>query len=91
MKASSPARLVRWALRLAEFDFEIKYRKGGENGNADALSRLSQESCEIWSTELVNVLISVENLEDKIKEHQRRDRELIENWKLTMRVSFLLL
>jgi hypothetical protein len=78
MKASSPARLVRWALRLAEFDFEIKYRKGGENGNADALSRLSQGSCEIWSTELVNVLISVENLEDKIKEHQRKDPELID-------------
>ncbi len=78
MKASSPARLVRWALRLAEFDFEIKYRKGGENGKADALSRLSQESCKIWSTELVNVLISVENLEDKIKEHQRKDPELID-------------
>ena len=40
MKAKSPARLVRWALRLAEFDFEIKYRKGSENSNADCLSRL---------------------------------------------------
>jgi hypothetical protein len=49
MKASSPARLVRWALRLAEFDFEIKYRKGGENGNADALSRLPQEENEVHS------------------------------------------
>jgi hypothetical protein len=57
MKASSPARLVRWALRLAEFDFEIKYRKGGENGNADALSRLPQEESEVHSGELINVLI----------------------------------
>ena len=40
MTAQSPARLVRWALRLAEFDFEIRYRKGKENANADALSRL---------------------------------------------------
>jgi hypothetical protein len=39
MKATTPARLVRWALRLAEYDFEIKYRKGEENANADALSR----------------------------------------------------
>ena len=39
MKAKAPARLVRWALRLSEFDFEIKYKKGSNNGNADGLSR----------------------------------------------------
>ena len=41
MKAQSPARLVRWALSLSEFDFEIRYRKGLLNKNADALSRLA--------------------------------------------------
>ena len=39
--AQSPARLVRWALSLSEFDFEIKFRKGLFNKNADALSRLA--------------------------------------------------
>ncbi|KAK0131974.1 Retrovirus-related Pol polyprotein from transposon 17.6 [Merluccius polli] len=29
----------RWAAQLATFDFEIKYRSGRSNGNADALSR----------------------------------------------------
>ena len=29
----------RWAAQLAAFDFEIKYRSGRSNGNADALSR----------------------------------------------------
>ncbi|XP_034080600.1 uncharacterized protein LOC117551727 [Gymnodraco acuticeps] len=29
----------RWAAQLASFDFEIKYRSGRSNGNADALSR----------------------------------------------------
>ena len=40
MKATKPDRLVRWALELAEYDFEIIPRKGIHNGNADALSRL---------------------------------------------------
>ena len=31
--------LARWALATQEFDFTIKYRKGVEHGNADALSR----------------------------------------------------
>lgn len=30
----------RWAARLANFRFEIKYRPGQSNGNAEALSRL---------------------------------------------------
>ena len=33
-------RLIRWRLRLAEFDFEVKYKKGKANTQADALSRL---------------------------------------------------
>jgi hypothetical protein len=46
MEATSPARLVRWALVLGEFDLEIKYRKGKFNQNADALSRLATpDSC----------------------------------------------
>lgn len=33
-------KLLRWALSIQEFDFEVVYRKGKENGNADGLSRL---------------------------------------------------
>ena len=32
---------VRWAELLASYDFQIHYRKGSENGRADALSQRS--------------------------------------------------
>jgi hypothetical protein len=31
-------RLLRWALALKTYTFEVKYRKGSQNGNADGLS-----------------------------------------------------
>ena len=49
LQAQSPARLVRWALRLSEFDFIIKYRKGSANKNAYCLSRLTKELDESWN------------------------------------------
>lgn len=33
------SKLVRWRLKLEEFDYEIEYKKGKINSNADALSR----------------------------------------------------
>jgi transposase InsO family protein len=46
------SRLQRYVIRMSIFDFDLKYRKGKENGNADGLSRLpilsgqSMEDCE---------------------------------------------
>lgn len=33
------SRLMRWRLKLAEYDYQIKYKPGKKNKNADALSR----------------------------------------------------
>ena len=35
------SRLMRWRLQLAEYDFEVVYKPGTQNGNADALSRVN--------------------------------------------------
>ena len=47
MEAKGPARLVRWALRLSEFEFEVRYKKGCANANADALSRFPIEQAKL--------------------------------------------
>ena len=36
-------RLVRWSLKLSEFDYSIEHRKGCENKDADCLSRYPRE------------------------------------------------
>ena len=36
----SSDRLTRWRLKLTEYDFDIVYRKGKANANADAMSRV---------------------------------------------------
>ena len=47
LQAVSPqnSRLARWAIRLAEYDFELQHRSGKNNGNADDLSRCLITSC----------------------------------------------
>lgn len=37
------SKLVRWRLKLEEFDYEVIYKKGKLNTNADALSRIKHE------------------------------------------------
>ena len=44
LKTATTARLVRWACRLSEFDFEIQHKAGKLNTRADMLSRLPQQA-----------------------------------------------
>ena len=42
-KVDLSGRHSRWQVILSEFDYEIKFRPGAKNGNADALSRITGE------------------------------------------------
>ena len=40
------SRLLRWRLKLEEYQYEVVYKKGSSNANADALSRIHvTENC----------------------------------------------
>ena len=64
MSAKTPPRLVRWALRLSEFDFDIRYRKGSANANADALSRLPQLQPMVDEQERIEELLCIEEMQE---------------------------
>lgn len=38
-------RIQRWSLMLSSYEYELKYRKGVDQGNCDALSRLPLPDC----------------------------------------------
>ena len=66
-------KLARWALLLQQFNFDIVYRSGKTNGNADGLSRREYEKCELYA---LRRRIVRNDEEDKLYVCQRRDREL---------------
>jgi transposase InsO family protein len=56
------ARLTRFRLKLAEFDLQIKWRKGSDNAVPDALSRIEQYEPEgIHTEELIEEIFAIES------------------------------
>jgi hypothetical protein len=50
----SGSRLMLWRIQLAEYDYEINYKRGSKNSNADALSRIGIVSKEDGQTDELN-------------------------------------
>ena len=89
----SAARIARWALMLSAYDYQLLYRQGVLNGNADALSRLplpvlegdvSQHVYSVHMMELVNAPAT----EKDVARETARDpvlaevlKQVLEGWK----------
>jgi hypothetical protein len=61
-------RIARWLLRLNNYEFDIEYRLGTSNRNADALSRLMDDSCESeqehYEDIMINHLLGDDHIDD---------------------------
>lgn len=66
-------RLQRYVIRLSIFDYEVKHRKGKNNGNADFLSRLP--------------IVNVQSEADKMEEHNCIINAVITGGELTLDVE----
>lgn len=67
------SRLVRWRLLLEEYDYEIHYKQGKLNQNADALSRIKPEN--VANIEVINIHNMTKNRENYsffLKELERK-------------------
>ncbi|KAL5493310.1 hypothetical protein EMCRGX_G014468 [Ephydatia muelleri] len=71
--------LCRWALAIQEFSFEIVYRKGSTNGNADALSRRRGPDMETKYTALTTVHASF--TAEEIRQAQQQDETIQQLYK----------
>lgn len=69
------SRLVRWNLSLSEYDFDVEYRPGKANTNADALSRQTG-SPPLETAEIANISPAPEISTDMMREAQRADERL---------------
>jgi len=60
--------LARWALAIQEYDFTNNYRRGHENGNADALSRKVYPD-----TQMIAATLQIPVLTESLHEQQLTD------------------
>lgn len=78
---SSP-RVQRWALKLSTYQYNIEYKKGSENCNADALSRLPLPDKPVSTPEPEELNLLINQLEvngnvDVQRLRQETDRDVV--------------
>ena len=76
LPSMAAARIQRWAVLLSGYNYELKYRCGDANGNADCMSRLPLDDDEPVSAEitiLLNDLVRAPVTAQEVQLHSRRD------------------
>jgi hypothetical protein len=63
------SRLLRWRIKLEEYNYEIVFTKGASNTNADALSRISQLAAATGVTEEKRQLVTDEETKNILYEY----------------------
>jgi hypothetical protein len=77
LKSKLPeGRLAKWTLTLQEYKFDVNYKSGKENSNADALSRLTPRDL---ASPVSAVLTKMEPTMswEQLRDEQRKDKSLI--------------
>lgn len=88
------SRLLRWRLKLEEYEYVIEYKKGKENQAADALSRLhltTEEIDQLLNNEYKGDTGALQNLENSLNKsgNEMILRNEYENWKQTHQNDFI--
>ena len=89
LPARSATRVLRWAILLSSYNYELKFRPGMQNGNADMLSRLPMLSKNGELSEKVRSVSMMELVRSPVTEKEVRmetlnDSELYEVLKKVM-------
>ena len=83
-------RIQRWALTLAAYEYQISYKAGVSNGNADALSRLPMAAALAEVPQPGETVLLMEHLEgttvtsQEIREWNKRDPTLAQVLRFTL-------
>lgn len=62
------SKLTRWRLRLQEYDFRTEYKKGKQNTNADALSRIKVNAIDDDSSD-ESMKVNLDEKEQRLQRH----------------------
>ena len=72
-KSDPSSRLARWLIILDNYDFEIIYKKGAHNGNADGTSRMPDPEVDVEENDYDDILLCAQVEQEEILDEEPTD------------------